>query len=946
MVLAAWITRQLVFDGAIYGLVVGLMAMGIVLVYRTSRVLNFAVGNMGLIGAALLVLIDLNYNWPFWIAVVVAVVVGTLFGVVIELSVIRRLFTAPRVIVIVATIGVAQLALAIITAFPEIREASERYPVAIRSEWRVADVRITGPQLQMLIVTPLAALALAWFLNRTLLGKVVRASSDNPDLARLSGVNPKVVSTAMWALAGLLSTVSMILIAGVNGQSLSLATLGPSTLVRAMAAAALAGFVSVPRALVAGILVGIAQNVVQFNFLNEPGLIDFLLLVAVLVAVAVQSRQPERESSSFRFSPRVRPLPEHLAGVWWLRNIERLGFGLLVLLAAILPFTTDLGSRHLVYAVIVSWAVCALSAVILTGWAGQLSLGQMAIAGLGALTTAALTRGVTYDIGWRSHRFLRGDLPALPFGLSVLLAALAMAALAALVGVGALRVRGLLLAVSTFALAVAAENYLYQRPLFTGGESRIRLPRGSVLGLSLESRRTYYLVVLAIVVLATTTITRLRRSGVGRTAVAVRDNPDAAACATVNVARVKLRTFALAGFLAGLGGALLAATIERVPTQEIDYFLVGDSLTLVSMVVIGGLGAAIGAPLGALWVVGLRAFFPANELVPLFTTSIGLLVLLMYVPGGLLQVAYSARSVLIDWASKRFSTTSPDAPRPALSRIASADRATERAGVAGEALTTTNLTVRFGGITAVDDVSVGVGAGEIVGLIGTNGAGKSTLMNAVSGIVAASGTVQLFGRDVTGFGASTRARHGVGRTFQAATLFPELTVRETVQVALESRHRSSLLATAFALPHATRRERRSAAEADEIVDFLGLGWYARIPTSDLSTGTRRIVELAVLLALDARLLLLDEPTAGVAQRETEAFGPLIGEIRRELDASILVVEHDMPMIMSISDRIYCMEAGRIIAHGTPAEVRADPLVIASYLGTDERAIARSGTTAP
>ena len=172
-------------------------------------------------------------------------------------------------------------------------------------------------------------------------------------------------------------------------------------------------------------------------------------------------------------------------------------------------------------------------------------------------------------------------------------------------------------------------------------------------------------------------------------------------------------------------------------------------------------------------------------------------------------------------------------------------------------------------------------------------------------------------------GAARRAREGVGRTFQAARLFPELTVRETVQVALEARGRTGFLSTALYLPRSAVRERQRRSEADEFIGFLGLGRYANRRISDLSTGTRRIVELAGLLALDARVLCLDEPTAGVAQRETEAFGPLIKEIRRELGAAMLIVEHDMPLIMSISDRVYCLEVGRVIAEGVPNVVRHD-----------------------
>ena len=230
---------------------------------------------------------------------------------------------------------------------------------------------------------------------------------------------------------------------------------------------------------------------------------------------------------------------------------------------------------------------------------------------------------------------------------------------------------------------------------------------------------------------------------------------------------------------------------------------------------------------------------------------------------------------------------------------------------------------------------------EILGLIGTNGAGKSTLMNAIGGYVPSSGTVELLGQDISALAPHDRAGLGLGRTFQTATLFPELSVRESVQVALEARNASSFVRSALFLDGRGERHKRSMA--DDIIDFLGLGRYADSFISDLSTGTRRIVEFVGLLAADASVLCLDEPTAGVAQREAEAFGPLIVEIREELGASMLIIEHDMPLIMSISDRDYCLESGSVIAEGEPDNVRRDPLVVASYLGTDERAIERSDT---
>jgi ABC-type branched-subunit amino acid transport system ATPase component len=237
------------------------------------------------------------------------------------------------------------------------------------------------------------------------------------------------------------------------------------------------------------------------------------------------------------------------------------------------------------------------------------------------------------------------------------------------------------------------------------------------------------------------------------------------------------------------------------------------------------------------------------------------------------------------------------------------------------------LEISYGPRVVVDGVDLRVGAGEIVGLIGANGAGKSTLMNGIGGFVRSRGGIEILGRNVGRLSAAKRARLGLGRSFQGAELFQDLTVRETV---------------GLAVPGVKPWQRINRSEADEVIAFLGLGSFVDRFINELSTGTRRIVELACLVASGATVLCLDEPTAGIAQRETEAFGPLIVRIRDELAASVLIIEHDMPVIMGMSDRVYCMEAGRMICEGAPETVRRDPLVIASYLGTDERAIQRSG----
>jgi ABC-type branched-subunit amino acid transport system ATPase component/ABC-type branched-subunit amino acid transport system permease subunit len=915
--------------------------MGIVLVYRATRVINFAVGNMGMVGAGLFALAVAQYRVPFWLAAALSLAVGTLYGAAVELVIVRRLFSAPRVIVLVATIGVAQLSLAILTAYPDIDAPGARFPLPIGAVNEVAGVRITGPQLTILLVVPAVAVVLGWFLTGTTVGRTVKASAGNSDLARLAGINPKLVSTFVWAVAGFLATLSLSLVAGQTGSAQDLDTLGPSTLVRALAAAVVAGMASFRLAFIAGIAIGVVQALVGFNFNDQTGLIDFLVLVGVLVAVWFQSRQPT-ETRTFSFTPRARPVPARLRELWWVRHLDRVGLVALGIGAAVLPLVVTQPSRHLLYTTILVFALCGLSLTVLTGWGGQLSLGQMAFAGIGAFLAAGLHRGITVDIGWGSARIVKAGIVPLAFGPSVALAALVTAGLAAIVGLGAVRVRGLFLAVSTFAFGLAASQYFYRRPILSGDYTgAVPFRRSDLYGIDLTSQRVYYYLVLAVLAVAVAVVARLRHTGVGRTTIAVRDNPTTAAAYTVSPTRTSLRMFALAGGLAGLGGALLGGALQSVPTNR--FFTVGDSLALVSVVVIGGLGSVAGPILGSLWVVGLPAFFPDNDLVPLLTSSVGLLVLLLYFPGGLVQVAYAGRDAVLDWAERRLGPRPPKQRHTVPASVARPGRTARPEGA--PALRAADVAVRFGGIRAVDAVTLQVDAGEIVGLIGTNGAGKSTLMNAIGGFAASSGTVQLLDEDVSGRPPQARARRGLGRTFQAAALFPELTVRDTVQVALEARRHTGLLAAALCLPRSARLERARRTEADELIDFLGLGRYADVPIAELSTGTRRIVELAGLLALDARVLCLDEPTAGVAQRETEAFGPLILEIRRELQASMLIIEHDMPLIMGISDRVYCLETGRVIAEGPPAAVRADPAVVASYLGTDERAIARSGRAA-
>ncbi len=525
----------------------------------------------------------------------------------------------------------------------------------------------------MLIVVPVITVGLWWLLGHTAFGDSVRASASNSDLARMTGINPKMVSTGVWAIAGFLGTVAILLIA-TDQTSADLVHIGPDTLLRGMVAALIGGMVSFPRAVVGAVAIGILDRVLFFNYTSETGLVQFVLFLIVLVLVARVSRNDSGSSGeSFQFAPRITAVPDRLKSIWWVKRLPQFIALMALLAAVILPMLSDKSERHQTWATIIAFALCAVSVVVLTGWGGQLSLGQMAFAGLGALTAAALIRGLQFNIGWHSTRFLDGGIGGISFLWALLLGASFASLIAVVVGVGALRVRGLLLAISTLAFAIAAQAYLFNRTFFTGGSTTIQIPRTDVLFLELTHRnRAYYYFCLFMLVVVLVLVGHLKRTGVGRMIVGVRENELAASAMSISPARSKLIAFALGGFIAGLGGVLLGAVNLTFGPSE-RYFLVDDSLRLIAIVVIGGLGSLSGAVVGALWVIGLPSFWPDNQLVPLFTSSIGLLIILLYIPGGFVQIGYYARDSLLRWVEKRMgpidTTKVSTAPPESLTRV-------------------------------------------------------------------------------------------------------------------------------------------------------------------------------------------------------------------------------------------------------------------------------------
>jgi len=938
MILGLTLSAEVLVVGALAGMAYAVLAAGLVLVYRATGVINFAHGEIGAFGAAVLAKLVLDHGWDFWLALGTVLVIGGVLGAAIESTVIRRLARGPKLALLVATIGVAQVLLVAQLLLPRVRlENAGPFPSPLDRSLTIGNLVLTSPHFMVIAFVPTVVVGLGMLLQRTPWGLAIRASSDNRDAAELAAISTRRVSTMVWVLAGVLSTLTVVLVnplrnVNVGGLAVSEA-LGPGLLLRALAAALVGRLVSLPLALAGGIGIGVVEALVFAN-VADPSWSELLLFLLVLTLVLVRGGDEEQETGLESLGTLVRPVPERLRRLWWVRHGGP-ALGLAgVVVAALLPLVFGSASQTFLFGRMLVFAIVGLSVTMLTGWSGHLSLGQFAIVGLGAMTTVFL-----HDRG-------------MPYGAAVAYSVVAGALVALLIGFPALRLRGLYLAVTTLSFAVAAREWFFTQPWFLGDGSVVFVQPGTTLGIDFDAQRTFYLVCLGGLVVAAVVTGRVRASGVGRSIVAVRDNERAAASFGISPASTKLLAFALSGAIASFAGSLLAGlTVQFGPAA----FAPADSLAIVAMAVIGGLGSITGAVLGAVYVVGLPAALGATPAVKLATSGIGLLVLLLFKPGGFAQVVFRARDLLLERFAGAVGHTGPagaDDPQGAAPDGATTTPVTprrppiERAPTAGAVLHVDRVTVRFGGLVALSSVSLTVDEGEIVGLIGTNGAGKSTLMDVVSGFtVPEAGRVELLGHDVTGMRPHARARLGMGRVFQDARLFPGLTVREALETALEAGDPSDLVPVLAGFAPARAAEQRKAASAAGYLSLFGLGRYADVHIADLSTGTRRIVEMACLSAQGSRLLLLDEPTAGVAQRESEAMAPMIRRVKDELGASVLVIEHDMPMIMGLSDRVHCLAAGTEIASGDPESVRRDPAVVAAYLGTDERAIARSDAAA-
>jgi len=613
-------------QGLILGLNYGLLAIGLVLIYRTSRVLNFAHGEIGVVAAVLLAKLVTDFHIDYWPALGLCLIVGAASGGVCEV-ILRRLYRRPRLIVMVATIGLEQV-LYLVTLLPFVRPTRlfVAYPVPIHAGFAVSGVRFQSGDAFALIVAPLAVAAFALFFLRSPYGLAMRAMAENGESARLAGIWVKRTSTLAWMLAGLLSAVTAILASPDRANAFSQA-LGPELLLRALAAALIAGMASFTVAFAAGVGLGVIEAVLTWN-LRQASTVEVVMFAILLVALVVRGRTlragpRDEEQSAWAFGSAT--LRVAAAGVRErVRQVSLVGAAVIVV---VLPVFLD-NSRTFLVSRIFVFALIAISLTVLTGWAGQLSLGHFALVAVGAVVTARML----------GHQSILLILPV---------AGLISAAVAIVVGLPALRIRGLYLAVTTLGLALLMQVSVLNTPcprlpltnwhVCTGlpDPASTLITRPSLFGVSLGSQRATYYFVLAVLAVALVVARTWRDRGVARNLLAVRDNEVTAAAMGIRVTRTKLLAFALSGFLAGVAGVCFALVTQRFQATTFDP---SQSILIVAMVIIGGLGSIEGAVLGALYLIGIPAAFGSGTTVQFITSGVGLTVFILFLPGGLAQL--------------------------------------------------------------------------------------------------------------------------------------------------------------------------------------------------------------------------------------------------------------------------------------------------------------------
>ena len=888
---------QFAFLGLGVGALYAFASQGLIVIFRGTGIINFSLGATAIAGVFLQWELQYENGMSFLLASFFGILLSCTLGFLTHWMLLRPLRKASQLIRVIATLAV----FVTIQAGVVIRYGSEprQIPSILPSKRLIlwSDVAITMDRIVLLALGLVSATVL-WLLYRSShFGLATEAVSENEQAASAVGISTNTVAIVNWVLGSALTTIAGILVVPIITLQVTVMT---GLVLAALAAALVADFRSFPVATVTAFLLGIGQSLV-LRFTDQQGLgpsLPFLIVIAVLVLRGTSL--PNRD--------------------YFLREFPMLGSG------RIAWDWTFFGSGVVVFLMLtkepkwidaltvsLSVAVVLLSMVVLTGYAGQLSLAQYSIAGFGAYTAGRLA-----------------SVFGIPFLLALLIGVVSAVPLGMLFAIPALRTRGLNLAIVTLGMGTTLELMLFKNRNYTGGVKGTLVESPNIFGYSIDSivyPERYGIFVLVMAISAVWVVSNVRRSRTGRRLIAVRTNERAAAALGVDIFSAKLFAFSLASAVAALGGILVAFRVSSISYQSFTTF---TSITYVGFALVGGIGQLLGAFFGGT----MAAAGLTQEIFESTWNGVGRWIQLISGIATMLTVLYYQDGLAAEWVKifRLFKRTKKwgrsyhidlaDVSVPIL-------ESAKEFRVNPKVLCVDTLRVQYGAVVAVDDVSFKLEPGTITGLIGPNGAGKTSLIDAVSGFTSSKGSVSLDGEDISRYNASGRARSGVSRSFQGLELFNDATVYENLSVAADPQDRWSYIRDLV-----RPKNPLFAAPVVRAITQFDLEHDLHRDVKDLSYGKRRLLAIARAVAMVPSVLLLDEPAAGLSEAESQNLARLVRGLAVQWGMAVLVVEHDLNFVMGVCDHVLVLDFGKLISSGTPAEVQSDPEVIRAYLGTD------------
>ncbi len=921
-----------VLDGAIVGALSGLTAMGLVLVYKSARIINFAQAELGGVASTTAVVLVLGNGLSYVEAILIGLASAIIMGILIDRVIISRFQHAPRLILTVATIGLAQLFEAAEYKIPTLYGtgglSGDKFNAPFHFQTTIGGYVFTENHLLAVIVIPIVMLLIWWFLAKTDIGIGIRASSDSADRALLLGIPVRRLSLITWVVASVLSAIGAILSQPIQGIQLG-QPLGPEVLLTPLAAAAIARFEKLPLALYASIFIGIFEQAVYWSYPRSSWIyigLFALIAIALFTQRQIVTRIAGNELGSFVNIKEIRPLSRAVKKLPAVRALSWITIAIAAIVVIMIPHlggSISNASNLLFFTDIAIYGMIAISLVVLTGWAGQISLGQWAFTGAGAAAMGLFLTSFHFPI-----------LPAM------LLATIVGALIAIIIGIPALRTTGLNLAVMTLAFAVMLNTGVIDSSNFPQ-LTPSQFPTFRLLGrfdLTQQSTLYYFTIIMLFLVIFLTR--NLQKTRSGRIIRAVRDNYRAAASYGASPLQVRLIAFGFAGAIAGLAGSLYALSLGQVPAGGFDP---AQNLTVFTMVIFGGMGSILGGFLGAIFVEAILFFWKSSSSLEQFLTGAGLLGILYIYPAGLGGFIYKIRDAVIKiFVPKEIlepdkvsddsgpSTVIPGPAHDAVVRLnALEELELKTKGSQGQPAAQQPAAQDFSDsiLAAIDvdsgydkakilfDVSFGVKQAEVLALLGTNGAGKSTILKVFAGILPAySGKVMFMGEDITKLDPISRVKKGIVMVPGGRGVFPTLTVKENLYLASwinkrDKKFVSETMAKIFALFPILQTRKDTVA---------GL----------LSGGEQQMLTIAQALLCKAKVILIDELSLGLAPT-------VVAELLKAVESlaasgvTVVVVEQSVNVATAIASRAVFMERGQVRFSGPTPSVEQQPNLLRS-----------------